>query len=55
MLRISEIKLDLDCDFNDIEVATAKALKIERKRIIAFYPFTAFFINVINHCLYSRK
>ena len=34
MLRISEIKLDLDCDFNDIETACAKALKLERKRLL---------------------
>ena len=34
MLRISEIKLDLDSTFNDIETATAKALKIERKRLL---------------------
>ena len=34
MLRISEIKLDLDSNFNDIENAVIKALKIERKRLL---------------------
>lgn len=33
MLRISEIKLELDCGFNDIEKAAAEALNIEQKRI----------------------
>ena len=34
MLRISEIKLDLDCSFEDIEAAAAKALKIQQNRIL---------------------
>ena len=34
MLRISEIKLDLDCDFNDIETEVVKILKIQRKRLL---------------------
>ena len=34
MLRISEIKLDLDCGFSDIEDAASKVLKIEKKRIL---------------------
>lgn len=34
MLRISEIKLDLDCSFQDIENAAAKALKINKNHII---------------------
>ncbi len=34
MLRISEIKLDLDCDFHDIEDAVVKTLKINKNRII---------------------
>lgn len=34
MLRISEIKLDLDCDFHDIEDAAAKVLKINKNRIL---------------------
>ncbi len=34
MLRISEIKLDLDCDFHDIEDAVVKTLKISKNRII---------------------
>ena len=32
MLRISEIKLDLDCDFHDIEEAAAKTLKVNKNR-----------------------
>lgn len=34
MLRISEIKLGLDSDFSDIENAAAKALKIDKNRIL---------------------
>lgn len=34
MLRISEIKLDLDCEFSDIEDAAAKVLKINKNRIL---------------------
>ena len=34
MLRISEIKLDLDCDFHDIEEAAAKTLKLNKNRIL---------------------
>lgn len=34
MLRVSEIKLDLDSEFCDIEYAAAKALKISQKRIL---------------------
>ncbi len=34
MLRVSEIKLDLDCDFHDIEDAVAKTLKLNKKRIL---------------------
>ncbi len=34
MLRISEIKLDLDCDFHDIEEATAKSLRINKNKIL---------------------
>lgn len=34
MLRINEIKLDLDCNFQDIEEATAKALKLNKNRIL---------------------
>ena len=34
MLRISEIKLDLDCDFHDIEDAVVKTLKISKNRIL---------------------
>lgn len=34
MLRVSEIKLDLDSEFSDIENSVAKVLKIEKKRIL---------------------
>ena len=34
MLRISEIKLDLDCDFHHIEDAAAKVLKLNKNRIL---------------------
>ena len=34
MLRISEIKLDLDCEFSDVEDAAAKVLKINKNRIL---------------------
>ena len=34
MLRISEIKLSLDCEFSDIEDAVAKTLKINKNRIL---------------------
>ena len=34
MLRISEIKLDLDCDFHDIEDAVVKTLRISKNRIL---------------------
>lgn len=34
MLRVSEIKLDLDCEFSDIEDAAAKVLKINKKQIL---------------------
>ena len=34
MLRISEIKLGLDSDFSDIENTAAKALKIDKNRIL---------------------
>lgn len=34
MLRISEIKSDLDCGFSDIENAAAKTLKISQNRIL---------------------
>ncbi len=34
MLRISEIKLDLDCDFHDIEDEAAKILKINKNRLL---------------------
>lgn len=34
MLRISEIKLSLDSEFSDIEIAVAKTLKINKNRIL---------------------
>ena len=34
MLRISEIKLDLDCSIHDIEEAAAKTLKLNKNRIL---------------------
>ena len=34
MLRVSEVKLDLDSSFSDIENAVAKVLKIEKKRLV---------------------
>ena len=34
MLRISEIKLDIDCELHDIENEAAKVLKINKKRIL---------------------
>ena len=34
MLRINEIKLSLDSDFSDIENEAAKALKINKNRIL---------------------
>ena len=34
MLRINEIKMDLDCDFHQIEDAAAKTLKLNKNRIL---------------------
>lgn len=34
MLRVSEIKLDLDCEFSDIEDSVAKVLKINKNKIL---------------------